>query len=112
MARGRKSSLRVVLSPDERQTLERWQRSTTMAAGLARRGKILLLLAAGYSQSAVAQVVGVQRTVVRKWAKRFLTQRLDGLADAPGRGAKGRFPPRGGAPRGASGLRATGYAEP
>jgi hypothetical protein len=104
MARGRKSSLRIVLSPDERQTLERWQRSTTIAAGLARRGKILLLLAAGSSQSDVAQMVGVQRTVVRKWAKRFLTQRLDGLADAPGRGAKGSFPPRGGDPCGASSL--------
>ena len=45
------------------------------------------------SQSAVAQAVGVQRTVVRKWAKRFLAQRLDGLSDAPGRGAKGGFPP-------------------
>jgi Winged helix-turn helix len=104
MARGRKSSLRIVLSPDERQTVERWQRSTTMAAGLARRGKILLLLAAGSSPSDVAQMVGVQRTVVRKWAKRFLTQRLDGLTDAPGRGAKGSFPPRGGDPCGASSL--------
>ena len=112
MARGRKSSWRVVMSPDERQTLERWQRSPTLAAGLARRGQMLLLLAAGYAPSAVAQVVGVQRTVVRQWAQRFLAQRLDGLADAPGRGAKGRVPPRGGAPGGASGLRAPGYAEP
>ena len=44
MARGRKSSLRIVLSPEERATLDRWQRSTTIAAGLARRGNILLLL--------------------------------------------------------------------
>ncbi len=93
MARGRKSSLRIVLGPEERQTLERWQRSTTIAAGLARRGKIFLLLAAGSSQFAVAQAVGVQRTVVRQWAKRFLAQRVDGLADAHGRGAKGGFPP-------------------
>jgi hypothetical protein len=42
MARGRKSSWRLVLSPEERQTLERGQRSTTIAVGLARRGKILL----------------------------------------------------------------------
>ena len=95
MARGRKSSLRIVLSPEERQTLDRWQRSTTLAAGLARRGKIILLLAAGQSQSHVAQAVGVQRTVVRKWARRFLAQRLDGLADAPGRG---RLPSRMGPP--------------
>jgi hypothetical protein len=112
MARGRKSSLRIVLSPEERQTLERWQRSTTMTAGRARRGKIILLLAMGYSQSDVAQSAGVQRAVVRKWAKRFLAQRLDGLADAPGRGAKGGFPPGSRDPRRAPGLRAPGCAGP
>ena len=112
MARGRKSSWRLVLSPEERQTLERWQRSTTIAAGLARRGKLILLLAAGHSQSHVAQAVGVQRTVVRKWARRFLAQRLDGLADAPGRGAKGVFSPRSRDPCGAARLRASRYVGP
>jgi hypothetical protein len=96
--------LRIVLSPEEHQTLERWHRATTLAAGLARRGKIILLLAAGSSPSDVAQSVGVQRAVVRKWAKRFLTQRLDGLADAPGRGAQGAFPPGGRDPHRAAGL--------
>jgi hypothetical protein len=107
-----RTTVRKSLSTEERQTLERGQQSTTLAAGLARRGKMLLLLAAGHSQSEVAQAVGVQRPVVRKWAKRFLAQRLDGLADAPGRGAKGGFPPRGCDPRGASGLRAPEYAGP
>jgi helix-turn-helix protein len=106
MARGRKSSLRIVLSPSERETLERWQHSTTLAAGLARRGRLILLLATGHSQSYVAQMVGVQRGIVRKWAKRFRAQRLDGLVDAPGRGAKGFFPPRSRDPLGATGLRA------
>src|SRR6266568_7114259 len=110
MARGRKSSLRMVLSAEARHTLERWQRSTTIAAGLVRRGKIILLLAAGHSHSHVAQAVGVQRTVVRKWARRFLAQRLDGLADAPGRGAKGSFSPRSRDARGASGLRTSRHA--
>jgi hypothetical protein len=110
MARGRKSSLRMVLAPEARQTPERWQRSTIIAAGLARRGKIILLLADGSSQSAVAQAVGVQRPVVRQWAKRFLAQRVDGLTDAPGRGAKGVFPPGGGDPRGAPGLRTSRHA--
>ena len=107
MARGRKSTLRIVLFSEERQTLERWHRSTTLAAGLVRRGRIILLLAAGASQSAVAQAVGVQRTVVRHGAKRVLAQRLDGLSDAPGRGAKGSFSPGGRDPRRALGLRAT-----
>jgi hypothetical protein len=108
MARGRKSSLRMVLSSAEQATLERWQRSTTVAAGLVRRGKIILLLAAGHSHADVGRSVGVQRTVVRTWAKRFLAQRLDGLSDAPGRGAKGGFSPGGRDPRGALGLRAAG----
>jgi hypothetical protein len=112
MARGRKSSLVIILSPTERETLEHWQRSTTIAAGLARRGKIILLLADRRSQSQVAQLVGLQRGVVRKWAKRFLGQRLDGLADAPGRGAKGELSPRGRHPRGTPGLRAPGSAGP
>jgi hypothetical protein len=112
MARGRKSSLRMVLSPEERETLERWQRSTTRAAGLARRGKIVLLLAAGHAHSHVAQAVGVQRTVVRTWARRVLAQRLDGLADAPGRGAKGGFSPRRRDARGASGLRTPRHPGP
>jgi hypothetical protein len=42
MARGRRSARRIVLSPTERETLERWQRSTTIAAGRARRGKMIL----------------------------------------------------------------------
>jgi Winged helix-turn helix len=109
MARGRKSSLHIVLAPEERQTLERWQRATTITAGWARRGKIILLLAAGSSQSTAAQAVGVQRTVVRHWAKRFLAQRLDGLSDAPGRGAKGGFSPRGRHSRRAPGLRTPGF---
>jgi hypothetical protein len=108
MVRGRKSSLRIVRSPEEQHTLERWQRSTTIAAGRTRRGKIILLLAAGASPSAVAQAVGVQRTVVRHWAKRVLAQRLDGRSDAPGRGAKGGFSPGGRDPRGAPGLRTPG----
>ena len=40
MARGRKTSLTIRLTPAERQTLLAWQRSTTISAGLARRGRI------------------------------------------------------------------------
>ena len=90
---GRKSPSVIQLPPEERETLQHWQRATMMAAGLVRRGRIILLLAEGRSQSHVAQVVGVRRAVVRQWARRFLAQRLAGLADAPGRSAKGVFPP-------------------
>jgi hypothetical protein len=94
MARGRRSSLHIVLSPAERATLERWQRSTTLAAGLARRGRLILLLAAGHSQSDVAQMVGILRGIMRQWAKRFLVQRLDRLADALAEAPRAVFPPK------------------
>lgn len=112
MARGRKSSFCLDLSLTARETLERWPRSTTIAAGLARRGKIIRLLAPGHSHTPVAQAVGVQRTVVRQWARRFLTERLAGLTDAPGRGAKGDFSPRGRDPRGAPRVRTPGPPGP
>jgi hypothetical protein len=112
MARGRKSSFRMLLSPEERETWEHWQRSTTIAAGLARRGKMLLLLAAGHSPSEGGRTIGIQRTVVRQWAKRLLSQRREGLADAPGRGAKGGLSPGGRHPRGTPGLRAPGAPGP
>jgi hypothetical protein len=54
MARGRTSSLRIVLSAEARPTLAHWQRSTTLAARLVRRGKRLLLVAVGHAHSDVA----------------------------------------------------------
>jgi Helix-turn-helix domain len=105
MARGRQSSVRLVLSAEEHQPLARWQRSPTPAAGLVRRGTISPLVAAGHSPAHVAEAVGVHRTGGRQWARRFLAQRLDGLADAPGRGATGGLSPGGRHPRGAPGLR-------
>ena len=47
MARGRRTSLTIRLTPAERLTLLAWQRSTTIPAGLARRARLLLLLADG-----------------------------------------------------------------
>ena len=100
LVRGRPSSWGMVLSPTARETLARWPRSTTLAAGLARRGQLSLLRADRSSQSSGAQRVGVHRGVVRTGARRCLAQRLAGRADAPGRGAKGGVAPRGREPRG------------
>jgi DNA invertase Pin-like site-specific DNA recombinase len=86
MARGRKTSLSIRLTPAVRQTLLAWQRATTMSAGRARRGRIILLVADGMSISAVAATVGISRRFVYKWVQRFLAQGVEGLADKPGRG--------------------------
>ena len=42
MVRGRKTNLVVCLTPEQRDILESWQRSITIPAGLARRGRIIL----------------------------------------------------------------------
>ena len=51
MARGRKTSFTIRLTPTERQTLLAWQRATTIPAGLARRGRIILHDLEGYSRN-------------------------------------------------------------
>jgi transposase len=88
MARGRKTSLTIRLTPAERQTLLAWQRATTIAAGRARRGRIILLVADGMPISDVAATVGISRRFVYKWVKRFLEQGIEGLTDKPGRGSR------------------------
>ena len=88
MARGRKTSLTIRLTPAERQTLLAWQRATGIPAGLARRGRVILLLADGVPITAIAATVGISRRFIYKWARRFLEQGLAGLADKPGRGSR------------------------
>ena len=80
---GRTTRLRIVLTPEERATLEAWQRSTTLPAALARRGRILLLLAAGLSITTVAARVGLTRPHVYKWVRRFQAQGIEGLIEPP-----------------------------
>ena len=94
MARGRKTSLTIHLTPAERRTLRAWQRATTIPAGLARRGRMILLLADGMTITDIATTVGISRRFVYKWVQRFLAEGVEGLADKPGRGGRrGRVPP-------------------
>ena len=86
MARGRITSLIIRLTPAERQTLLAWQRATTISAGRARRGRIILLMADGVPITDIAATVGISRRFVYKWAQRFLEKGLEGLTDKPGRG--------------------------
>jgi transposase-like protein len=87
MARGRKTSLAVRLTPADRQTLLAWQRATTIAAGRARRGRLIVLVADGMPISAVAATVGISRRFIYKWVRRFLEHGVEGLTDKPRPGA-------------------------
>jgi Helix-turn-helix domain len=87
MARGRTTSLTIRLTPAQRRTLLAWQRATTISAGRARRGRIILLMADGVPITDIAATVGISRRFVYQWAKRFLEKGVEGLADKPGRGS-------------------------
>ena len=73
----------LVLSDDERSTLEGWARRRSTAQGLALRARIVLACAGGGSNTAVAARLGVNRGTVIRWRARFLAARLDGLHDEP-----------------------------
>ena len=73
----------LVLSEDERRTLENWVKRRSTAQGLALRARIVLVCAQGGSNVAVAARLGVNRKTVSKWRARFLRKRLDGLTDEP-----------------------------
>jgi hypothetical protein len=103
--RGRKTSLRIVLTSEERIELQRRLRSTTTPAGLARRSRVVLGVADGLALVQVARLVGMTEKHVRKWTRRFLERRLEGLHDRPGRGRKPVFSPRGRDVRGEDRLR-------
>src|SRR5262245_9079109 len=79
MARGRKTSFTIRLTPADRLTLLRWQRATTISAGLARRGRLLLLLADGMTITEAAATVGLSRRHSYKWLRRFVQEGLEGL---------------------------------
>jgi DNA-directed RNA polymerase specialized sigma24 family protein len=104
--RGRKSSLTIVLTPEDRAEIEHWQRATTCHAGLARRGRVLLLLEQGATLKEAARLCGLSVRHVRKWAERFRAHGRDGLHDKPRPGRTPVFSPRGRAASGQDGLRA------
>src|SRR5919204_2989490 len=73
----------LVLTDDERQTLERWARRRTSAQALALRARIVLACAEGATNKAVAERLGIWPQTVGTWRGRFVRGRLDGLADEP-----------------------------
>ena len=73
----------IVLTTDERETLERWARRPTTAQAIAMRARLVLRCAAGEPATAIARDVHVTKQTVGKWRARFVARRLDGLLDDP-----------------------------
>jgi hypothetical protein len=77
----------LVLTAEERETLERWARRPKTSQGLAQRARIILASAEGKNNTHVAIALRLNRTTVKRWRSRFMTKRLDGLLDEPRPGA-------------------------
>jgi transposase len=77
----------IVLTDDERQTLQRWAKRPTSSQALALRCRIVLACAEGLSNVAAGARLGVHEKTIGKWRARFLKRRLEGLADEPRPGA-------------------------
>jgi transposase len=73
----------VVVTQDERETLQNWSRRPKSAQALALRARMILLCAADRSNTEVAAELRITKQTVGKWRQRFLDKRLDGLLDEP-----------------------------
>ena len=90
-----KTPLQIELTSEERAELESRARGLRIAHRDVIRAKIILLVSSGRTLVSVAQEVGKERKIVRKWATRFQVKRRDGLLDKSGRGRAPDFSPGG-----------------
>ncbi|MBI2766044.1 MAG: helix-turn-helix domain-containing protein [Chloroflexi bacterium] len=91
--RGRKKSIVLTLTADQRAELEAIGRSGLVEVRLWRRARAVLLWAEGATVPQIEAQVGLGETMLREWVKRFRARGLAGLNDLPGRGRKPVFPP-------------------
>lgn len=88
-----KQATPIILSAEERQTLERWVRGSTTEQRLVVRSRIVLAAANGRSTQSIAKSLGTWPATVSKWRTRFASKGLSGLQDAPRPGGKRRYGP-------------------
>jgi transposase len=69
----------LILTADERATLETYARARAGRADLAQRARAVLLLADGTSYAEITATVGWSSATIAKWKRRFETDRLAGL---------------------------------
>jgi Winged helix-turn helix len=81
MARTGRPKTELVLTDDERITLERLATRRKSAQAIALRARIVLACATGVSNREAARHLGVGEATVGKWRRRFVAKGLNGLFD-------------------------------
>jgi transposase len=82
----------IVLTKDERATLEDWANARSLPHRQVLRAQIITLAAQGATNGKIAQSLGISRPTVQLWRDRFLALRLCGIQkDAPRPGRKPRI---------------------
>jgi transposase len=72
------------LTDEQRAALQRWARGRTTPARLVQRAQIVLLAAEGRQNIGIAAELGIDRTIVNRWRRRFAEKGLAGIEkDAP-----------------------------
>lgn len=80
----------IVLSPEEKVTINRWAHGKSFPLRLVQRAQIIQLAAQGIFSHDIASHLNISRPTVQLWRERFLSFRLPGLEkDAP---RPGRLP--------------------
>jgi transposase len=77
----------LIVSKEQRATLESWVRRRNSAQALAQRARIVLACAEGKSNGAVADLEECSLPTVGKWRERFRQHGIEGLVDEPRPGA-------------------------
>jgi transposase len=78
----------VVLSNEQRKTLEQWAKSRSLPMRQVQRSRIILLAADGKQDLEIAAAVNISNQKAARWRKRFLENGFSGLekdATRPGR---------------------------
>src|ERR1700740_3429245 len=73
----------ISLAPDDREELERLQRSSAGPAGLSRRARAVLLMASDVPGAEVARLTGYTAVQISRIRRRFVEEGLAGLSERP-----------------------------
>jgi transposase len=90
----RRSAAPLTLSKDQQNQIGQWLAAMGTPQQVALRCRIVLAVAGGESEAAVASALQINRKTVRLWRERFVAEGLKSLWEiAPGRGRKAWYGP-------------------